>query len=155
MFSNVLLRPASIGLNVSTQRIERIIDLKEKLMEDKQREIENTLGLMNTITNRIIDIDNNITSSYERVASTSISGNDFCVIKDNLIYLENRKSELIEQKEVYNKKVSMLKSELIEQAREVKKLETLESKTLRVIKKVQNRKEQKSLDEIALKKQKN
>ncbi|MCX5810648.1 MAG: flagellar FliJ family protein [Proteobacteria bacterium] len=138
---------------MSTQRIERIIDLKEKLMEDKQREIENTLGLMNKITNGIIGIDNNINSNYECMTSTSISGNDFCVIKDNLIYLENRKSELMEQKEAYNKKVSMLRMELIEQAREVKKLETLKSKTLQVIKKARNRKEQKSLDEIALKKQ--
>ncbi|MCX5815040.1 MAG: flagellar export protein FliJ [Proteobacteria bacterium] len=138
---------------MSTQRIERIIDLKEKLMEDKQREIENTLGLMNKITNGIIGIDNNINSNYERMTITSISGNDFCVIKDNLTYLENRKSELMEQKEAYNKKVSILRMELIEQAREVKKLETLESKTLQVIKKARNRKEQKSLDEIALKKQ--
>jgi flagellar export protein FliJ len=139
---------------MSTQRIERIIDLKERLMEDKQREIENTLGLIDQITNGIIGIDNNINSNYERMTTTSISGNDFCVIKDNLIYLENRKSELMEQKEAYNKKVSMLRMELIEQAREVKKLETLKSKTLQVIKKARNRKEQKSLDEIALKKQK-
>jgi flagellar export protein FliJ len=140
---------------MSTQRIERIIDLKEKLMEDKQREIENTLGLMNKITNGIISIANDISSNYECMTATTISGNDFCVIKDNLICLEKRKSELMEQKEAYSKKVSMLKMELIEQAREVKKLETLKSKTLQVIKKTQNRKEQKSFDGIALKRQKN
>jgi len=139
---------------MSTQRVERIIDLKEKLMEDKQREIENVFVLIKKITNDIISIDININSNYEYMTATSLNGNDFCVIKDNIISLENRKSKLLEQKEACNKMVNMLRMELIEQAREVKKLEALKSKTLQVIKKIQNRKEQKSFDEIALKKQK-
>jgi len=40
--------------------------------------------------------------------------------------------------------------ELIEQAREIKKLETLKIKTINAIKKAQNRKEQKIFDDIAL-----
>ncbi|HNQ63493.1 MAG TPA: hypothetical protein PLT06_05110 [Syntrophorhabdaceae bacterium] len=132
------------------QRIKRIIKLKEKLMEDKQRQIRDVLLAIDEIMNNIRAIETNINVNYEHITATTICGGDLCLIKDNIIFLENKKGELIEEKEECNKKLDLLKMELIEQAREIKKLETLKIKTINAIKKAQNRKEQKIFDDIAL-----
>lgn len=121
-------------------------------MEDKQREISNVLKLIDKIINDIENIESSINANYEHITTTILTGNDLCLIKDNIIYLEHRISELMEEKEDWSKRLDAHKMELVEQAREVKKLETLKSKALYTIKKTQNRKEQKILDEIALQK---
>jgi len=132
------------------RRIERIIKLKEKLMEEKQRQINEVLLAIDDIINNINIIETNINMNYEHITTTTICGGDLCLIKDNMIFLENKKGELLEEKEECNKRLSLLRMELVEQAREIKKLETLKSKILSAIKKAQNKKEQKFFDDIAL-----
>lgn len=132
------------------QRIERIIKLKEKLMEEKQKQINDVLLAIDDIINNIKLIETKINMNYEHITTTTICGGDLCLIKDNIIFLENKKSELLEEREECNKRLSLLRMELVEQAREIKKLETLKSKILSAIKKTQNRKEQKFFDDIAL-----
>lgn len=133
------------------ERIRRIIELKEKLMEDKQREIRDVLLLIDSLTNNINSIEADINSNYDYITTTTLNGSDLCLIKDNIIYLENKKYNLTKEKDECNKRLSFLRMELVEQAREIKKLETLKLKTIQAIKKAKNRKEQKFLDDIALK----
>lgn len=131
-------------------RLGRIIQVKERFVDDKRREIESINVDIDEISNGIDGMDNNINNNYSNITATALSGSDFCVLKEHIIYLENRKFELIKQRENLRVKASAVRSELFELVKEIKMLEILKSKALRTIKKSQNRREQKKLDDLAL-----
>jgi len=131
-------------------RFERIKEVKEKLMEEKEREIQTVLSEIENITDNIVSIDKNIADNYKDITSATLDSNDFCNIKEYIIFLDHKKLVLLEQKETLKDKVNILRSELVEMLKEVKMLETLKQKEAGVAKKYQNRKEQKVLDDIAL-----
>jgi flagellar export protein FliJ len=79
-----------------------------------------------------------------------MDGKDFYVIKDYLTFLESKKLELEEKRAELGRKVGIIKSELLELMKEVKILEKLQSKALSLLKKMDNRRQQKALDAIAL-----
>ena len=132
------------------KRIDRIIEIKEKLRQDKEREIEETVSKMSCICDEIRSVDNDIEKNYEKISETPLTGNDFAVIKDYLEYLDITKTSLICEKESAQEQIDVLKAEFFEIARELKMLCTLKEKVARVIKKSQNRREQKMLDDMAL-----
>jgi flagellar export protein FliJ len=131
-------------------RLSRIIEIKEKLIEDKERELEETVSAMNDIILGIDVTDKDIEKSYNKLTIPSLSGGDFSVLKDYLSYLENRKMRLHDEKANTQQKIDHLRANLVELLKELKMLETLQSKTLKVFKKNENRKEQKNLDAMAL-----
>ena len=76
-------------------RLNRIIEIKEKMMDDKEREIEEEKSkarkLINEI-NRAVDTD--IEENYERIYTKVMQGNDFSVIRDymNILRIRNVRS---------------------------------------------------------------
>jgi flagellar export protein FliJ len=130
-------------------RIERIIEVKEKMMDDKKKEMEAVAAEIERITNEINDINSNIDINYNKITATLISSNDIYVLKEYIIHLENKKLEIIGQREKLRVKMDNVKAELLELVKEIKMLETLKLKELKIIKKSQNRREQKMLDELA------
>lgn len=131
-------------------RLSRIIEVKEKFIEDKERELEETVSRMNNIVLGIDATDKDIEKSYNKLTIPSLSGGDFSVLKDYLSYLENRKTCLLDEQANTRKKIDQLRSDLVELLKELKMLETLKSKALKVVKKNENRKIQKGLDAMAL-----
>jgi flagellar export protein FliJ len=134
---------------MSKLRIERIIEVKEKIMDDKKKEMEAVVAEIERITNEVDDINSNINENYDKIIATSMDSNDIYVLKEYIIYLENKKLEKIRQKEKLKAKMDTMKAELLELIKEIKMLEILKSKELKIIKKSQNRREQKMLDELA------
>jgi flagellar export protein FliJ len=130
-------------------RIERIIEIKEKIMDDKKKEMEAVIAGINKITNDINDTDSDIELNYNKITGTLMNGNDIYVIKEYVIFLENKKLEMISNREKLRAEENALRTELLEMIKEIKMLETLKSKELKIIKKSENRKEQKMLDELA------
>jgi flagellar export protein FliJ len=130
-------------------RIERIIEIKEKMLDDKKKEMEAVIAKINKITNDINDTDSNIELNYNKITGTLMNGNDIYVIKEYVIFLENKKLEMINNRKKLRADENALRTELLEMIKEIKMLETLKSKELRIIKKSENRKEQKMLDELA------
>jgi flagellar export protein FliJ len=131
-------------------RLERIIEIKEKLMDDKEREIDEEKGKLDSVYRAIEAVDADIEKNYERMTGASMKGNDFSVITDYLEYLENMKCSLIGKRESIEEKIIVLKEELVDLMKEMKMLGTLRDKILATLKKSLNRREQKLLDDIAL-----
>jgi flagellar export protein FliJ len=131
-------------------RLERIIEIKEKLMDDKEREIDEEKGKLDSVCRAIEAVDADIEKNYERMTGASMKGNDFSVITDYLEYLENMKCSLIGKRESIEEKIIVLKEELVDLMKEMKMLGILRDKILATLKKSLNRREQKLLDDIAL-----
>jgi flagellar export protein FliJ len=131
-------------------RLERIIEIKEKLMDDKEREIEEEKNKLDSTNQAIKAVDADINMNYERMTTKSIKGNDFSVITGYIEYLDSVKSSLIEESESLQQKIALLKEELIDLLKEIKMLGTLKDKISAALKKSINRREQKLLDDIAL-----
>jgi|GEM_PF-618789 len=130
-------------------RIERIIEVKEKIMDDRRKEMEAVVVEVERITNDISELDGNVDINYNKITATLMSSNDIYVLKEYIMYLENKKLEMIGQRENLKIRVNLFKAELLELIKEIKMLEILKSKELQSIKKSQNRREQKMLDELA------
>jgi flagellar export protein FliJ len=77
-------------------------------------------------------------------------GNDFSVIRDYIEYLENTKYSLMREAVSLDEKALILKQELIELLQEKKMLDKLQIKEMNSLKKTSNRREQKLLDDMAL-----
>jgi len=135
---------------VSSFRFGRILEVKEKLMERKQGQLEEALLILTVITNDINMIESNIYKKYALLTLTPMNGNDFSVLTDYIEYLDSRKNELLLQREKAARAVDALRAELYDLARDVRMLQKLKEKEARIVKRAENRKEQKSLDQIAL-----
>jgi flagellar export protein FliJ len=138
------------GRSMLKDRLERIIGIKKRLMDDKEREIDEEKGKLDSVNRAIEAVDADVEKNFERMTGTSMKGNDFCVIMDYLEYLENMKCSLIVEKESVQEKIGVLKEELIDFMKEIKMLNTLRERIIATLKKSFNRREQKLLDDIAL-----
>ncbi|OPX98815.1 MAG: flagellar biosynthesis chaperone [Syntrophorhabdus sp. PtaB.Bin047] len=132
------------------KRIDRIIEIKEKLRKDKEREVEEASAKVAAICAEINAVDGQIDDNYAKLSARSISGNDFAVIKDYLDYLDVQKSSLLGERASMQETLDLLQHELYEYARELKMLGKLQDKIMRAFRKTENRREQKLLDEMAL-----
>jgi flagellar export protein FliJ len=135
---------------MSKLRVERIIEVKENIMDDKKKEMEAIAADIDITTNNINEIDIIINLNYDKLTATLMNSNDIYVLKEYIIYLENKKLDIIVQREKLRTKLDTAKAELLEMIKEIKMLEILKSKELKIIKKSQNKREQKMLDELAL-----
>jgi len=131
-------------------RLNRIIEVKEKLIEDKERELEETDSVLNDIVVNIDTTEKNIEKNYNKLTVSSLSGSDFTILKDYLSFLENRKECLLDEKENVQKRIHQLRVDIAELMKELKMLETLKSKAYKAMKKTESRKMQKNLDAMAL-----
>jgi flagellar export protein FliJ len=131
-------------------RLSRIIEIKEKLIEDKERELEGAISALNDIIAGIQFVEKDTEGSYNKLTMPALSGGDFSVIKDYLLFLENKRICLLDEKASTETRIDHIRADLVELFKELKMLETLQSKTFKAMKKSANRKEQKNLDAMAL-----
>lgn len=131
-------------------RLNRIIEIKEKMMEDKEREIEEAKASLEALFNEVRAVDTSIEENYEKISIKTIQGNDFSVVRDYIEYLENTKYALMREAVSLDEKVFILKQELVELLQEKKMLDKLHIKEVASLKKSFNRREQKLLDDMAL-----
>ncbi|OPY83730.1 MAG: Flagellar FliJ protein [Syntrophorhabdus sp. PtaU1.Bin153] len=131
-------------------RLHRIIDVKEKLIEEKEGELEAALQMLNSIDVDINAIEKDIENTYKEMTIPALKGGDFTVLRDYTTYLSDKRMLMIEEKERTERRIRTLRANLVNLMKELKMLETLKSKTSKAIKKSENRKEQKNLDGMAL-----
>lgn len=135
---------------MSKFRYAKLIEVKEKLLENKQTELKMAISALNDITGKIRTIDLAVEDAYRDMTHRCITGTDFAVLKDYLAYLDTKLKILSEEKKRKNKRVIELRRELMLLATEVKMLEKLRDKAMRTFRKAENRKDQKTMDDIAL-----
>ncbi len=131
-------------------RLKRIIEIKEKMMDDKEREIEEAKAKLESVINEINTVDADIEENYEKISTKMLQGNDFSVIRDYIEYLENTKYTLMREAVSLDESALILKQELVELLQEKKMLDKLQIKEMDSLKKSSNRREQKLLDDMAL-----
>lgn len=132
------------------KRINKIIEIKENIKKGKEREIEEVNLRMASICSEIEAVEGVISQNHARLYNTALSGNDFAVITDYLDCLDTSRSALVCEKSALQENIDALYQELYEYARELKMLFKLRDRVMTEFKKGEMRREQKMLDEMAL-----
>jgi flagellar export protein FliJ len=133
-----------------SDRLQRIIELKERLMEERELVLDQHNKQRDIICSNIKQVETEIDVNYAELCTRCLDGNEFSLLKDYLEHLGRLKTEALTRKDLIQKKIVEIRAELVEMLREIKVLDTLKERTLSMAKRAQNKKHQKLLDEIAL-----
>jgi flagellar export protein FliJ len=135
---------------MSDFRYQRLLDIKEKLLEHKQTELEVAIGLVAAVVEQIRELEKEVAETYRPLATRCLTGKELSDLVDYLSYLDARKASLNDEKKRREEKVSALRAELLALEIERKILEKLRSKALQKARKARDKKDQKLMDELAL-----
>ena len=133
-----------------SDRLHRIIELKARLMEEKERVLDQYNKERDIICSNIESLDEEIDSNYYEFSTRCLNGNEFMVLRDYLEHLSRMRSDASTQKELVESKIAAVRKELYEMLKEIKMLDGLKGRALSAARKAENRRHQKLLDEIAL-----
>lgn len=131
-------------------RFEKIKEVKERLFEEKERQIKVLFTNIEGIKSVVTITERMISGNYNRLSEKVIEGSDFNTIKEYIAALEKRKDSLLKELTFLVKRADILRNELIEMSKGIKMLETIEEKDLKTFQKIENKRLQKAIDEIAL-----
>ncbi len=135
---------------MSSFRYERLMEVKEKLLELKQRELDMAMVALGDIISRIAAVGQKVARAYNDMTGRCLTGKELTVLVGYIALLDTQKATLNEEKSRMEERVNTMRSELYDLEIELKMFEKLKSKALQTIKKARNRKERKLMDEIAL-----
>lgn len=133
-----------------SNRLQRIIELKGRLMEEKERVLDQHTKERDAIHSNIESLENEIDVNYSDLCTRCLDGNEFALLKDYLEHLGRLKAEALAKKYLIEKKIAVIRAGLYDMFKEIKMLDALEKRTLAAATRAQNKKHQKLLDEIAL-----
>ncbi len=131
-------------------RLQRIIELKQRLMEDKERLLEKRSRERDALIKHIDTLNDEVESNYSDLCSKCLAGSEFVSIRDYLEHLGRAIRAALSQKVSVERQMAVIRSELYDMLKEIKVLEGLQQKRVSVAIRVENKKHQKLLDEIAL-----
>jgi len=131
-------------------RYNKLIEIKENALNEKKKELKKTIDLYEGISREIIDTEDDIRKNFNRAAEPEMDSNDIYILREHIMWLEAKKKRLIEERKAVGEKIDTMRSELGEILKEIKILESLKSKALQTMRTAYNKKEQKKLDELAL-----
>jgi flagellar export protein FliJ len=126
------------------------MEIKEKLREHKQRELENATEASGALTSGIRAMEDEIENRYNGMMSRCMTGEEFSFLIGHLTYLDGKKAAMREEKETTDKRVIALRKELLNLTMELKMFEKLKLKALEAAKIAMHRKEQKIMDALAV-----
>jgi len=131
-------------------RFNRLMEIKEKLREHKQGELESAIAASETLMRRIRTMEEEIVNRYNGMVSRCMTGEQFSLLIGHLAYLDGKKAAMREEKEKTDERISAVRRELLGLTMEVKMFEKLKVKALQAAKIAAHRKEQKMMDDLAL-----
>jgi flagellar biosynthesis chaperone FliJ len=132
---------------------ERLIELKERMKEEKERAMKMLLRELERIERESSKTETKILESQGLILE-GLDGNDFSVLSDYLSFLERHRLELERQKRERQAMVDAIRAELLDLVKEIKMLKGLESKRENAQKRAREKRIQKRLDEISVRKKK-
>lgn len=135
---------------MSEFRYSRLLEVKEKLLEHKQSELEIAIASVAAVVSQIEKVERETADTYDQLTSRRLTGRELSMITGYLSYLDGRKAALFKEKEERENCVSTLRGELRALEIELKILEKLKAKALQAARKARNRKEQRVMDDLAL-----
>lgn len=131
-------------------RFGRLMEVKEKVLEHRQRELETALAAVSLLAGRIHAIEKEIAYHHHDMTVRCLTGKEFSLLISHLAYLDGEKTTVTTEKKNADGLVDRLRKELSALAVELKMFEKLKSKALQAERKRDRKKEQKVLDELAL-----
>ena len=131
-------------------RFNRLMEIKEKLREHKQGELESAIAASETLMHRIRAMEEEIVNRYNGMVSRCMTGEQFSLLIGHLAYLDGKKAAMREEKEKTDERISAVRRELLALTMEVKMFEKLKVKALQTARIAAHRKEQKMMDDLAL-----
>ncbi len=135
---------------MSNFRFSRLLEIKENLREHKQGEMESAVAASERLMLKILAMEEEIVSRYNGLVSRCVTGEQFSLLIGHLAYLDKKRTATREEKEKTDKRINALKKELLGLTMEVKMFEKLKSKDLQAARVAAHRKEQKMMDDLAL-----
>ncbi|HEY3277591.1 MAG TPA: flagellar FliJ family protein [Syntrophorhabdaceae bacterium] len=130
-------------------RLERVIEIKNKVMDDKRNDLERARAALYKTHQAVTRLEEEIGRNY-LIMESPMGGSDFSVLKDFLFSLDAKKEHLLDEARKITAQIASITTELVELAKEVKMLDSLKAKAMEREKKMGNKKEQKALDDMAL-----
>lgn len=131
-------------------RYDKLMEVKEKLIEHKQRQLEAALSSLHRAINEVLECEREIADRFNDLTGRCLTGNEFSALTNYLAFLDVRKADLSNTKKEKANLVTTLRTELCTLEMELKILEKLKLRIFQTIKKARNRKEQKVMDDLAL-----
>ena len=130
-------------------RFSRLMEIKEKLREHKQGEMESAIAASETLMHRIRAMEEEIVNRYNGMVSRCITGEQFSLLIGHLAYLDGKKAAMRAEKEKTDKRINALRRELLALTMEVKMFEKLKKKALQAARIASARNERKMMDDLA------
>jgi flagellar export protein FliJ len=134
---------------MSEFRYGRLMEVKEKLLEHKERELDVALSALSATIAQIDKVQQETARTYNDMTAKCLTGNELAVLVGCLVRLDVKKGGLNDERSSIESHIKMIRTELYDLNTELKMLEKLKSRTLQTIRKIRNKKEQKLMDEIA------
>jgi flagellar export protein FliJ len=131
-------------------RFARLMEVKERLLEQKQQEVEDAMAALADLVAGIVAVEEEMTARENDLATRCMTGKEFSLLMGGMAYLDDRKTRLKDLKVEADARMEELKKELSALAVELKMLEKLKAKDMREARKAAYRKEQKVMDDLAL-----
>jgi flagellar export protein FliJ len=135
---------------MSDFRYDRLMEIKEKLLDQKKRHLESALIAVQETHAKIDEVEKAIDNTYHEMTSGCYFGKEMSTMIDHLNFLDKSKIQLVEEKKERQQYVEIVRKELWDLEMDLKMLDKLKSKILSAVKKARSKKEQKQMDEIAL-----
>lgn len=135
---------------MSEFRFQRVLDIKKKLLEHKQAELEIALHAVSTIEKEMNDVEKEMTETYLPLTNRCLTGSELTALTDYLAFLDRKRTGLRKEKQRREERVHEVRAELRALETERKVLEKLKAKALETVRKARNKKDQKLMDELAL-----
>jgi flagellar export protein FliJ len=135
---------------MSSYRYDRLMEVKEKLLEHKQMEMERIAGAIIEVDKEMGRTEDEMAHTYKEMTCRCITGMELGVLMGNVAFLDQKKARLLDERRQREMALETLRTDLANLEIELRMLEKLKSKTMAAVKKEQNRKEQNLMDELAL-----
>lgn len=134
------------------RRVSRLIEIKRKAREEKRRELNSLMEILNETKDQIFRTKEEYAGIIMGLENSIVDGSSFQTIRDYLILLEQKEKELESEKRYLEAKIATIRDELLKLYRDLKKLEILKEKINAFQKREDSKKLQKLLDELSTRK---
>ncbi len=133
-----------------SDRLQRLIKLKERLMEEKERLLDRHSRERDSIVSNIETLDSEVEKNYHDLCTKCLDGSEFTSIRGYIEHLGRLRIGAVAAKQMIEKQIAVIRNELFEMLKEIKVLDTLKDKQVSADRRAENKKLQKLIDEIAL-----
>ena len=135
---------------MSSFRYSRLVEVKGILLEQKQQALEATLNAIEGMTAELREVESEIGTTYDQIGARCLYGKELSTMIDHVAFLDRKKKLLSNDRAKAKSQAETLRKDLVDLEIDLKMFEKLETKLIKTANKAQSKKDQKLMDELAL-----